>query len=329
MQPVILVRLIKNWTSPDLMRQTPGGSGVWDGIRFTEEPVEACDYVVVLNYTPEPVTVSCPPGHVWALMQEPPTHTFADLHRAGAVFSRVYTTDARLRGRRYVHSQPALPWHVGRTYDELCALPIPDKPRRLSWITSSTSQLEGHRARLRFLERLRGEVDFDLYGRGFNPIADKWDGLAPYRYSLAVENFRGPYYWTEKLADCFLAWTMPIYCGCTRIDAYFPAGAMVHIDLDDPHAVERIREVAASNLWRERQGAIAEARELVLNRYQLFPFLAGEIRAQQAREGAHSPCRERVVISNRRRAADEAAVQPRRLVRGVRVRLARWWAGRG
>ena len=28
---------------------------------------------------------------------------------------------------------------------------------------------------------------------------------------------------SEKIADCFLAWTMPIYYGCPRIAEYFPA----------------------------------------------------------------------------------------------------------
>ena len=31
-------------------------------------------------------------------------------------------------------------------------------------------------------------MPFDLFGRGFHPIADKWDGIAPYRYSIAFEN---------------------------------------------------------------------------------------------------------------------------------------------
>jgi len=67
----MLVRIIKNWSDPDLMRQTSGVSGCWEGIRFTCDPVEECDAVIVLNSVPEPVSVRCPPSNVWALMQEP------------------------------------------------------------------------------------------------------------------------------------------------------------------------------------------------------------------------------------------------------------------
>ena len=42
------VRIIKNWDFPDLMRQSPGSLGVWDGVRFFEGEGDA-DYIVVLN----------------------------------------------------------------------------------------------------------------------------------------------------------------------------------------------------------------------------------------------------------------------------------------
>jgi hypothetical protein len=46
---------------------------------------------------------------------------------------------------------------------------------------------------MKFLRKIqKNNLEFDLYGRGFCSIEDKWDGLAPYRYSLAIENFSGP-----------------------------------------------------------------------------------------------------------------------------------------
>ena len=254
----------------------------WDGISFTEDPVDECDHVVILNRAPKPVRVHCSPDRIWAIMQEPPPDP---MHRGLACYARVFTADVNLRKRRYVHSPLALPWHVNRTYDELRDMPVPEKPHPLSWITSSKHHRPGHKPRLAFLDRLKGAVEFDLFGRGFRPIEDKWDGLAPYRYSLAVENFSGPYYWTEKLADCFLAWTMPIYFGCTNLADYFPPESYVSIDIRDQDAPERVRETIASDLWLRNRDAIAESRERVLERFQLFPFLAGEIERFLAKEG--------------------------------------------
>lgn len=286
-----LVRIVKSWPRPDLMRQTPGGKGIWDGFQFTLEPIEKCDYLIVLNRPSQDTTVQCPPQHVWAVMQEPPSGQLALMHRGDRSYRRVYTSDDTLQGQRYIQSQPALPWHVNRDYDFLVQCGIPEKRRTLSWITSNAAVLQGHRDRLGFLDQIRDKLEFDLYGKGIRYIEDKWDGLAPYRYSLAVENFSNPYYWSEKLADCFLAWAMPIYYGCTRISAYFPSEAMVCIDIHDPLAIDKIRETVSSDLWRRNLDAIAQARRLVLDRYQLFPLVAKEIRHHESNGcmGAHLP----------------------------------------
>jgi len=141
-----------------------------------------------------------------------------------------------------------------------------------------------------FLHRIEGRLEFDLWGRGFTPIPDKWDGVAPHRYSLAIENFSGPDYWTEKIADCFLSWTMPIYYGCTNIEEYFPKEALVRIDIASPDAVRIVEETMRSDLWRRSREAIAFARELVLEKHQFFPFVSEQIRRfESANVGSLDP----------------------------------------
>jgi hypothetical protein len=201
----------------------------------------------------------------------------------------IVTQDVNLQDERYIHSHGALPWHVNKSYDQLVKTPPPEKNSRLSWITSNKAFYPGHHHRLRFLRRVQQEVEFDLWGRGFTPIADKWDGLAPYQYSLAIENYQGPDYWTEKVADCFLSWTMPIYFGCTNLSAYFPEESFIHIDIHARDVSKQINAIIKSNRWQKSLEAIAHARELVLNRYQLFPFVADLIQRQctQASVNAH------------------------------------------
>jgi Glycosyltransferase family 10 (fucosyltransferase) C-term len=284
----LLVRILKDFADLDLFRQTPGRVGVWEEIRFTEVPVESSDYVLVLNKPGGDVTVRCPPEHIWAVMQEPPNEVFGWMHQGDQSYTRVYTTDERLpENARYIHSQPALAWHVEKDYDFLIRTGIPEKSRPLSWVTSNKSIFRGHRTRMRFLQGLQNRVEFDLFGTGFRHIKDKWEGLAPYRYSLAIENFSNAFYWSEKIADCFLAWSMPIYYGCTRIIEYFPAEAMLIIDIHDPRCVDRVREAIQDKTWERNLEAIAYARQLVLDKYQLFPFIAQEIRAHEAESTNH------------------------------------------
>jgi hypothetical protein len=278
------VRIIKSWPFPDIFRQTPGGSRIWDGIEFTTDPIEEADYVIVFTTCENIVRVTCPPAHVWAVMLEPPDEDHIHFHKGDSSFYRVYTHDESIKGKRYVVDHTPLPWWVNKTYDQLKGDPPPEKTRCLSWITSTKAQTRGHRSRVAFLEKVQKEIPCDLFGKGLTPIEDKWDGLAPYRYSLAVENFSNPYYWTEKIADCYLSWTMPIYYGCTRIEDYFPAESMVRIDINDPDSLRIIHEVTASDRRERNLEAIAEARRRILERYQIFPYLADRIRKYEQQE---------------------------------------------
>lgn len=281
------VLVLKDWSWLDHRQHTPGGSGVWDGITFTEDAALPHEYVVVMNRVPQKVTVHCPPEHIWGLTQEPPVPEYHWLREGFSQFYQVFTPDVDAPHPRIIPSHGALPWHAGKSYDELRAMSPPHKTRPLSWVTSSKTGRAGHQQRLAFLEQLQQQVDFDLYGRGFQPIESKWDGLAPYRYTLAVENHSAPYYWTEKLADAFLAWSMPIYYGCTNITQYFPEEALIRIDITRPQeAIATVQEAIHSDVWRTRRDAIHHAREQVLEQYHFFPFIAGHIRQW---EQAHSP----------------------------------------
>jgi len=99
-------------------------------------------------------------------------------------------------------------------------------------------------------------------------------GLEKYKYTLAIENYSGNDYWTEKIADAYLSYCMPIYYGCENITDYFPEKSLLQIDIENPKEAIRIIESAIDDkLWEKNIDEIKIARELVLNKYQLFPFI--------------------------------------------------------
>jgi hypothetical protein len=109
-------------------------------------------------------------------------------------------------------------------------------------------------------------------------VPRKWDVLAPYRFSLAIENSVGPHLWTEKVADCFLAWTVPLYYGCTNLEQYFPEDSFLRVDADNPAAVcATLGKLRESKEWERRLPALEVARRRVLDEYQIFPWLARAI----------------------------------------------------
>lgn len=284
----IVVRLIASSGNVEvaLDRLLPGSTRRWKNVEFVTEEGRRVDYHVFLECPRRPFHVAAPPNRIWFAIGEPPTSAHRPLHRGAGRGSVVLTcaedVDA-LRAtepRRYISTHCMLAtWSVERTWDALAYGAAPAKTKDLSWVTSSIPFIAGHRYRLQFLDRLRKSVAFDLFGRGFTPIDDKWDGIAPYRYSIAFENYRGPTYFSEKLMDCFVAETFPLYYGCSEIERYFPAAALWQLDPEDPLVMDRIGEIVASDLWRDRLDAVREAKQLVLNKYNMFITIAELIRS--------------------------------------------------
>jgi hypothetical protein len=104
-----------------------------------------------------------------------------------------------------------------------------EKSKMISMIASNKKMCEGHRLRLEWVERLWGQVD--LYGRGFNEIASKEEGLCDYMFSVAIENGQYETYFTEKILDCFATGTIPVYLGAPDIGNFFNKNGI--IDLSD------------------------------------------------------------------------------------------------
>jgi len=102
------------------------------------------------------------------------------------------------------------------------------KTRMISLIASNKRSQEGHRLRHEVADWANGQgLDLDVMGRGYTPFGAKADGLAPYRYSVVIENVREPNYFTEKLVDAILCRCVPIYWGCPNIGEFFDTSGMI------------------------------------------------------------------------------------------------------
>jgi hypothetical protein len=274
----VRIAIVKDWPGHNLERQWPTHPpDDLSEVEFDLRSTDNADFVVALNGPPYDMVVECEPDKIWALIHEPPTPYYLPHHDGQPAFSRVYTTASHYRDHRHIPFFGALEWHIDRSYDQLALAIYPDKSRTLSWITSNADEIDGHRLRLQFLTRLqKNGLSFDLFGRGFNPIGDKWDGIAPYRYSIAFENFADDLYWSEKLTDCFLGFATPFYFGTETIDRYFPKGSYIPIDPDDPRVFQKMRGNIDEGFHENNIKALEEARDLCLNRYNTLFFIARE-----------------------------------------------------
>lgn len=115
------------------------------------------------------------------------------------------------------------------------------KVKNLSIIASNKRDTIGHILRHDIIDLIVNKnIEIDLFGGltssgiGYKPIDDKSESLSPYRFSIIVENDKSPHYFSEKIIDCLLCGTIPIYWGADNIGEYFNINGFIIINsLDD------------------------------------------------------------------------------------------------
>jgi hypothetical protein len=108
---------------------------------------------------------------------------------------------------------------------------IYNKKKDISIISSDKKITDGHMLRHNIISKYGDNIN--VYGRGYNPIEFKINGLKDYRFNIVVENCKRDYWFTEKLIDCFRTGTIPIYWGCPSIGDFFDLNGIItfnHID---------------------------------------------------------------------------------------------------
>ena len=291
----------------NLRRRMPGGRLDHGDFVFDLDGELPADVVVIQNYLRYDETISAREGYIWKWDNEP---IVARPIVPG--YDRVFTHLYLPEHRNVETAPPILDWWIGKSYDELNSLSPPEKTSSISAIASTKVDIPGHRIRNNFIKVAAERIsELEVFGHGRAlELNDKWEGLSPYRYSIAIENSSKPDYWSEKIADCFLSYTVPIYFGATNIGDYFPEESYIWIDIEEPEeAIGIIRNELAGTRWDARLEAVKEARRRVLEEYSFFAQISSRVRAE-----ASAIC---------------AASRTERLVHGRRTKPGGWLRGRG
>lgn len=252
-------------------KQTPECKGVWKDIQGTTNISDA-DYCIVLGGVQDNVKFDL--DRTIYIKREP------DFIRASYPNLKHSVI--------WKNSHCGITWWLNKTYDELMSMPLPTKKKKISCIVSTK-----HRHRENFVKRMMTHSDskVDLYGRGHkkelyrekykgNLNYDgncKFLGMHPYEYTVVLENSQQKNYWSEKLADAYLSWSMPIYWGCPNLHNFFDPLSYKTLDIEDPSPWETIREMISKPLSKEEVDSIAESRDKVLNEYNIWEIVKRSI----------------------------------------------------
>jgi len=295
------VRLLGNFPGlwQRIIEQTPGGDCQWGDTLFVAGG--DADHYIILNSIRHPVdspflpNVALPdPSRVWGLHMEPQAYVQLlgyDTPEEHALTSRFYTNCDVLiaRGGIYRPSPPYVHFHVGKSWDFLARAQPPEKKIELGIISSGLNTIEGQKARLDFLEELdASDIECAIWGRGDNLRAlrkyrgfalSKWDVHSICRHSIVIENSVAPWYWSEKPADALLSFSFPLYHGCPELGRFLPPASFQALDIGKPARIQSIRDILEAAPYQQRLGVIAQARETLLNRENIFAFLNRELNA--------------------------------------------------
>jgi len=280
---MLKVKVTFPYSSPYLRGQTPNCSCIWDNIEFfINTEISSCDYWIVLYGLGKKESTICPPENTIFVTGEPVSvRKYEKLFLEQ--FATVVTAQNLISHPQVYYDHQILPWYVHKTYDELCSMTSFDKKQSISLVTSNKRFSKGHEHRYKFSLALKEYFGnrLDMYGRGIRDFDDKWDVLAPYKYSIAIENFSSKYYVTEKLTECFLSYTFPFYYGCTNIDEYYPKESYEWIDITDIDGsislIERVLQTP--HHYSTHLDSLCEARSRYLEYYQMFPMLSKVVKS--------------------------------------------------
>lgn len=136
-----------------------------------------------------------------------------------------------------------------------------NKNKLISIIASFKNETLGHKIRHHIINTISG---FDIYGKhpNYKYVTSKNEALDSYYFSIIVENSIQDSYWTEKLLDCFVTKTIPIYWGTEDVRNFFNKDGILFFNKSSD--LRDILSVLTPELYRQKQHAIEENYKLAL-----------------------------------------------------------------
>lgn len=119
---------------------------------------------------------------------------------------------------------------------------IYEKTKLVSLIFSNKTKTENHQFRHKIIDMIKNNnLSIDMYGDIVNKkVENKSDALKDYMFHIVVENCNNKGYYSEKIIDCFVTGTVPIFYGTTNIGDYFDINGIIRFTtIDELHNISK------------------------------------------------------------------------------------------
>ncbi|NBV06104.1 MAG: hypothetical protein EBS06_02570 [Proteobacteria bacterium] len=286
-------------SNPMVFKFLPSRSNIWKNCQFfwNDTTIKKADHWIIIGdieFDEEECEVD--PRNIILMTGEPRSiKSYDDSSDFVKQFGRVYSSQENFKHNRAFPCRPPINWWIdggspikskeefqkwqgdGLGYNDFKNLRQIKKEKLLSVFCSNKIFTQGHKARFNFCQKLKNHFKdkIDWFGIGVRPIDSKWQGIAPYKYHIALENSQSPDYWTEKLIDPLMVLTHPIYCGATNINNYFTDAQVTEIDIKYPKtAIAKIEKLIFENFYEKNFEQLFLARDLVMDKYNAFNLIS-------------------------------------------------------
>lgn len=268
---------------------TPNGKGVMNGYQFFfNQDIEDYDYIVIFEKLSRPLQTSIPVEKIIFVAGEASS---IKKYRKKFLrqFGHIITCQKSMKHKSKFLRSPGHTWFSKRTYDELLNTTVVKKTKLLSIVVSNKKFTHGHRQRLEFCLKLKRRLgdQVDFFGRGFNEFDDKWEAIAPYKYSIAIENSNENHWVTEKIGDCFTSHTFPFYIGAPNIEDYYDPRSFVLIDFNDfEGSIEKILNIISDDEHYDNHlDYLLQAKYDYINNHSIIPMVCKFIDNEVNKDG--------------------------------------------
>lgn len=266
---------------------TPSNKGIWKNVEAVDN-VNDAEWLVILDDLIDKRLIKRFKNNIIRIPREPGNN-------------KIYKFKHFKNYNNFYHCWTSIMCIGYKNYDFLSNFKIPEKNKLCSTITSKLIVNSFYAKRVNFIKKLSEREVFydkiDIFGYdwtkedlgkmykgslgGFNVGTSnikkvdhsdktKWDGLENYHYSICIENCKMKNYFSEKITDCILSWTIPIYCGCPNISDFFPEECYYTIDIESNDCFDKIKEILDKPVTEEQIKALEKARDLILNKYNIW-----------------------------------------------------------
>lgn len=138
------------------------------------------------------------------------------------------------------------------------------KTKNVSICSSNKLSCELHKLRYDWAHLLKNNPLVDTFGTfDGGAFVTALDYLKDYRYSIAVENDIRPYWFTEKILNCFATRTVPIYVGHEKMLERFNPDGIIFVKPRDYGKIEEIIKQCSAADYEARRAAIEDNFERV------------------------------------------------------------------